>query len=98
MYKISDYSYKKAKELNVEIKPSKKKNKKIDVYKNNQVVASIGAKGYKDYPTYLELHGKKHANERRRLYKFRHQNDIHKVIVRKSNFLFLINYNSYNKY
>ena len=31
MHKISDYSYKKAKELNVEIKPSKKKNKKIDV-------------------------------------------------------------------
>ena len=77
MYKISDYSYKKAKELNVEIKPSKNKNKKIDVYKKNQIIASIGAKGYNDYPTYLEKKGKEYANERKRLYKIRHKNDIH---------------------
>ena len=77
MYKISDYSYKKAKELNVEIKPSKKKNKKIDVYKKNQIIASISAKGYNDYPTYLEKKGKEYANERKRLYKIRHKNDIH---------------------
>ena len=32
MYKILDYSFNKAKELGVDIKPSTKKNKKIDVY------------------------------------------------------------------
>jgi hypothetical protein len=31
MYKITDYSYKKVREMGVEIKPSKSKNKKIDV-------------------------------------------------------------------
>jgi hypothetical protein len=77
MYKISDYSFQKAKLLNVVIKPSKNKNKKIDVYKKNQIIASIGAKGYNDYPTYLEKKGKEYANERKRLYKIRHKNDIH---------------------
>ena len=76
-YTITNYSKQKAKEYDVIIKPSKKKNKKIDVYKNNQVVASIGAKGYNDYPTYLEKKGKEYANERKRLYKIRHKNDIH---------------------
>jgi hypothetical protein len=77
MYKISDYSFQKAKLLNVVIKPSKNKNKKIDVYKKKQIIASIGAKGYNDYPTYLEKKGKEYANERKRLYKIRHKNDIH---------------------
>ena len=35
MYHILNYSYTKAKQLNVDIKPSTKTNKKIDVYKNN---------------------------------------------------------------
>ena len=78
MYKISDYSYKKAKELNVEIKPSKKKNKKIDVYKNGNLIATIGDSRYLDYNSYLKLHGEKVANEKKRLYKLRHQNDINK--------------------
>jgi len=43
MYLITDYSYKKAKDLNVEIKPSKTKTKKIDVFKDGHLIASIGA-------------------------------------------------------
>ena len=46
MYKITDYSIKKAKQLNVTIRPSGNKKKKIDVIKDGKVIASIGAKGY----------------------------------------------------
>ena len=76
---ITSYSKKQAKRLGVDIKPSTKKNKKIDVYKDGKLVASVGAKGYKDYPTYLKTEGKKIADERRRLYKKRHSPHRHKV-------------------
>ena len=38
MYQITNYSYLKAKELGVDIYPSNRKNKKIDVYKADQDV------------------------------------------------------------
>ena len=76
MYNITDYSKKQAKKLNVEIKPSSKKNKKIDVIKNNKVIVSIGDSRYNDYPTYIKEKGKVYADERRRLYKIRHKKDI----------------------
>jgi len=74
VYKITNYSYKKAEENDLNIVPSKKKNKKIDVYKNGEYIASIGDKRFYDYPTYLldEKYGKKYANERRKLYYKRH--------------------------
>ena len=80
-YVISDRSFKKAKELGVTIKPSTNPEKKIDVFKNGRKIASIGAKGYLDYPTYLKLEQrgkvpKGYADKRRRLYKVRHANDI----------------------
>lgn len=71
-YRISEYTKEKAKTIGVEVKPSKDKAKKIDVYKKGQLVASVGASGYKDYPTYLKEKGKDFADERRRLYKLRH--------------------------
>ena len=77
MYKISQYSKKQAEKLNVTIKPSQKKDKKIDVIKNGHVIASIGNKNYKDYPTYIKENGKPYADKRRKLYKLRHKNDIH---------------------
>ncbi len=70
-YKITDYSFEQAKKLGVEIKPSKVKGKKIDVFKDGEKVVSIGALGYGDYPTYLK-EDKKKAEERRKLYKKRH--------------------------
>jgi len=76
MYKITPYSYKKAKELNVTIKPSQNKNKKIDVFKNGELIASIGAIGYSDYPTYIKEHGLEYANKRRKLYRIRHKDDL----------------------
>lgn len=74
-YNITNYSYKMADKLGVEIKPSEKKNKKIDVYKNNIKIASIGDVNFKDYPTYLQ-EDKKLANERRKLYRKRHSKDL----------------------
>lgn len=76
-YHITDYSYKQAKKLNVIIKPSKNKNKKIDVFnKNGSKIASIGNSNYFDYPNY-KLINEKLAKERRKLYKIRHEKDRH---------------------
>lgn len=81
-YKIQNYTKLQADKLGVIVKPSTKKNKKIDVFKSGKKIASIGAIGYKDYPTYLKTKGKEYADERRRLYKIRHNNDR---LVKNSN-------------
>jgi hypothetical protein len=73
-YKISSYTRNKARQLHVEVRPSTRKGKKIDVYKNGKKVASIGALGYNDFTTYSKK-SKSKANERRRLYKIRHRKD-----------------------
>ena len=78
-YQITDYTKKRANELNVNVKTSKNKNKKIDVYKYNKYLFSIGANGYLDYPLYIKRFGMKIANERRRLYRARHANNINKI-------------------
>lgn len=75
MYKIKSYSYRKAKKLGVTIKPSTQKGKKIDVFKRGIKVASIGAKGYGDYPTFKAKKGLKYAESRRKAYKSRHQSN-----------------------
>ena len=73
MYKIKDYSFIQAKKLAVTIKPSKKKGKKLDVYnKKGELISSIGAIEYMDYPSYLEKRGYEYAKERKRLYRIRH--------------------------
>jgi hypothetical protein len=79
MYNISSYSFSKAKSLNVDIKPSTKKNKKIDVYKNNKYICSIGDSRYSDYPTYLTTHNKEYADKRKALYHLRHQKEKDKL-------------------
>jgi len=72
-YKIFPYSYRQAQALGVQIAPSQDPKKKIDVFKDGKLIASIGAMGYKDFPTYTQTEGEFFANERRRLYKIRHQ-------------------------
>jgi len=72
MYQITKYSYDKAKELGVNIKPSKTKNKKIDVFKNGTKVASIGDIRYSDYATTKN-------QEQRRLYRLRHKKEKNKI-------------------
>ena len=74
-YQIKKYSFNQAKKLNVKIYPSTNPNKKIDIYKDDIFIMSIGSISYFDYPTYLELEGKKYADERRRLYHLRHKKD-----------------------
>lgn len=75
-YQIKDYSIQQAKKLNVKILPSTLKNKKIDVYKDNKKIASIGDIRFHDYPTYILNNGVAYANERRKLYKIRHNKDL----------------------
>lgn len=78
-YNITQYSKNQAKKLGVTIKPSKVKNKKIDVFnKNGEKIASIGYLGMGDYPSYIRDKGKEYADSRRRLYKIRHNKDRHK--------------------
>ena len=78
-YKIKEYTRKQAKKLGLTVKPSVVKGKKIDVFKDGKKVASVGAIGYNDYPTYMSSMGKEYADNRRRLYKIRHEKNRHKV-------------------
>ena len=64
MYQIKPYTYRKAKSLGVQIKPSTNKKKKIDVYKNGKKIATVGAVGYADYPTFMKTHGLAYARMR----------------------------------
>ena len=77
MYKIRNYTRRQAKKIGVKIKVSTNKTKKIDVYKDTRKIASIGANGMNDYPTYIQTKGLKFAKTRRRLYRIRHNNDRH---------------------
>ncbi len=79
-YNIKAYTKNQAKKIGVTVKPSGSKGKKIDVFKKGVKVASVGAIGYKDYPTYMELEKKGKvpkgtATKRRKLYKIRHKKD-----------------------
>ena len=72
-YKIKRRQFIQAKKLGVKIKPSRSKNKKIDVFKDGKKIAVIGNSNYSDYATYRKTKGKAFADERKRLYKARHQ-------------------------
>ena len=78
MYEISKQTYKAAKQYNLDIFPSKKLNKKIDVYRGGLYVGSVGDIRYKDYHIYLKQDGKQVANERRRLFHLRNPKDSFK--------------------
>ena len=79
MYQITDYTKQKAQELGVVVSNSTNPKKKLDVFKSGKKVASVGAIGYNDYPTFMKLDGKKYADERRKLYKKRHAKDLKNV-------------------
>lgn len=78
-YKIKEYTKRQARKIGVIVRPSTRKGKKIDVYNmQGDYLASVGATGYADYPTYMQLErqGKVSegtANARRKAYKSRHQ-------------------------
>lgn len=79
-YKILQRTLDRAAELGVTVKPSTNNKKKIDVFKNGEMVAQIGARRSYDFPTYLEMEKrgevpKGYAEERRRLFYKRHKYD-----------------------
>ena len=84
-YTITKYTYDKAKQFGYTVKPSTLKNKKIDVYKDNKKIASIGAIGYPDYPTYIQTHGLEYANKRRQLFhnRFKNSNSLNSELAKK---------------
>ena len=57
------------------IKPSKKADKKIDVFKSGKKVASVGATGYMDYGSYINKLGLEEANKKRKNYLARHAHE-----------------------
>lgn len=73
MYTITDYTKRRAKELGLTVAVSKKKGKKLDVFKEGELIASIGDTRYKDFPTFALEDGQEVANERQRLYRLRHK-------------------------
>ena len=77
-YHITEYTREQARRHNVIVKHSDNKKKKLDVYnKQGKKIASIGALGYGDYPTFIQKYGLEYANKRRKAYKFRHESDRH---------------------
>lgn len=88
-YRILPYTRKQARRLGVQVRPSHNKTKKIDVFKappkgcrtvddtKGVLLASVGANGMNDYPTFIQKRGLKYAQKRRRLYKQRHEKDRH---------------------
>jgi len=64
-----------AQKLGVMIPTSSNSRKKLDVYRNRKKISEIGATGYMDYDGYIRKEGIAFANERRRLYKLRHENN-----------------------
>jgi hypothetical protein len=73
MYEILPYTQRQARRIGVEVKPSRKIDKKLDVFRGGLYIGSIGAKGYGDYGTFLRTENKDYADERRRLYHLRHK-------------------------
>jgi hypothetical protein len=76
-YSITNYTRKQAKRIGVIVKPSTNPEKKIDVFRKSRKIASVGANGMNDFPTYIKKRGLTFAKTRRRLYKMRHEKDRH---------------------
>lgn len=75
MYTITPYTRRQARRLGVTVAPSRIKGKKLDVFKKGRKIASIGALGYADYPTFLKTKGPTIARQKRQAYKQRHAKD-----------------------
>ena len=65
-----------AKKIGVEIKPSTRKNKKLDVFRGGVKVASVGDLRYNDFLSYKRTKGIEFAKKRQSLYRIRHAKNI----------------------
>ena len=77
-YKIKSRQLKNAKKLGVTIKSSNLKTKKLDVFKDDKKIVSIGSLPYTDYSTML-LKNKDLAEKKRKAYKARHEKNRKKI-------------------
>ena len=75
MYVITPYTKAKAKTMGLTVRPSKRQYKKLDVFKDGNLLASVGDVRYADFPTYLQTKGRDYAERRRELYLKRHKKD-----------------------
>tara|TARA_R110002020_G_scaffold181364_2_gene376208 strand:- start:18261 stop:18539 length:279 start_codon:yes stop_codon:yes gene_type:complete len=78
-YTITAYTRARAKKLGVQVKLAKNKKKKLDVFKGGKKVASIGARGMGDFPTYKKTKGLEFAKKRQKAYKSRMSKNRNKV-------------------
>ena len=78
-YTITQYTRSQAKRLGVTVKHAKNPTKKLDVFKDGEKIATCGAMGYNDYPTFMKKFGKEIADKHRVQYKRRHEKDRHVV-------------------
>ena len=70
-YRITSYTRARARAIGVSVKVAKNKKKKLDVFRAGKKVATIGARGMGDYPTFIRTKGREFANKRRKAYKSR---------------------------
>ena len=56
-YEIKEFQYKIAERLGVEIKQSTNPRRKIDVYKNGELLCSVGAINFTDYNDLIQQYG-----------------------------------------
>ena len=78
-YSITSYTRARAKKLGVQVKLAKNTNKNLDVFKDGKKVASIGARGMGDFPTYKKTKGLVFAKKRQKAYKSRMAKNRKKV-------------------
>jgi len=79
-YKIPDQVFNIAKKLGVHICLATNPKFKIEIYDGDGIyITQVGAKGYKDYFTYLNEDGHVVANKRRQSYLKRHAKELEKV-------------------
>lgn len=72
VYTITKDILNRAAKLGVSVKPSINRDKKIDVYYNNKLIAQVGQANAMDYHLWKKEKGVQYANERRDLYYKRH--------------------------
>jgi len=78
MYRITDEQHKIARDNGLMITPSYRLGKKIDVYRDGNLIHSIGDIDYDDFYSYLATQGRTIANIHRQHYYQRHHKNIKK--------------------
>lgn len=90
-YNITPYTLQRARELGLKVSASDNPKYKIKVSDiSGKFLFNGGDPKYSDYPTYIKTKGKEFADNRRRLYRIRHQKEINKPGSRGSIIAYLL--------